>query len=110
MATAEPKVGLRHADRFFIGGEWVQPSSAATFDVIDSHTEEPFLVVSEAAAADVDRAVAAAHEAFHEGPWSRLSHAERADYLRAMAAGIRAWTEDFTQSLPRESGIIVAFA
>ena len=27
---------LRHADRFFIGGEWVKPSSDAVIDVIDS--------------------------------------------------------------------------
>ena len=110
MPTAEPKVALRHADKFFIGGTWVDPSSSATFDVIDSHTEEPFLTVAEARAADMDRAVAAAHEAFHEGPWPRLTHAERAEYLRAMAAGIRERTEDFAQSLPRESGMVVAFA
>jgi aldehyde dehydrogenase (NAD+) len=32
---------LRHADRFFIGGEWVEPSSDAMIDVIDSRTEQP---------------------------------------------------------------------
>jgi hypothetical protein len=35
-ATTTP---VRHADRLFIGGEWVEPSSDATFDVIDSGTE-----------------------------------------------------------------------
>ena len=39
-ATTTP---VRHADRFFIGGEWVEPSSDATFDVIDSGTEEVVL-------------------------------------------------------------------
>jgi acyl-CoA reductase-like NAD-dependent aldehyde dehydrogenase len=103
-------VDLRHPDKFFIGGAWVDPSSSATFDVIDSHSEEPFLTVAEAQAADVDRAVSAAHEAFYEGPWPRMSHAERAEYLRAMAQGIRDRAEDLTQTLPRESGMIVAFA
>ena len=34
---------IRHADRFYIGGEWVTPSSDATIDVIDSGTEEVLL-------------------------------------------------------------------
>jgi acyl-CoA reductase-like NAD-dependent aldehyde dehydrogenase len=103
-------VDLRHPDKFFIGGAWVEPSSSATFDVIDSHSEESFLTVAEAQQADIERAVGAAHEAFHDGPWARLSHAERAGYLRAMAQGIRERADDFTQTLPRESGMIVAFA
>ena len=41
----------------YIGGEWVRPSSDATIDVIDSGTEELFLRVAEARAADMDRAV-----------------------------------------------------
>jgi aldehyde dehydrogenase (NAD+) len=31
---------IRHADRFFIGGEWVTSSSTATIDVINPSTEE----------------------------------------------------------------------
>ena len=77
---------LRHADRFFIGGEWVQPSSDSMIDVIDSATEELFFSVAEAQAADMARAVGAARQAFDEGPWPRMTHAERAEYLRAIAA------------------------
>jgi acyl-CoA reductase-like NAD-dependent aldehyde dehydrogenase len=39
---------VRHADRFFIGGEWVEPSSDAVIEVSDSATEEIFLRVAEA--------------------------------------------------------------
>ena len=39
---------LRHASHFFIGGEWVTPSSDATFHVVDSCSEEVFLEVAEA--------------------------------------------------------------
>jgi aldehyde dehydrogenase (NAD+) len=31
---------IRHADRFYIGGQWVTPSSDATISVIDSDTEQ----------------------------------------------------------------------
>ena len=72
------RVPLKHPDRFFIGGGWVQPSSSALLDVLDSHSEEVFLSVAEAQAPDMDRAVTAAREAFDTGPWPRMSHLERA--------------------------------
>jgi len=37
--TSDTAVPLRHADRFYIDGQWVAPSSDAMFDVIDSGTE-----------------------------------------------------------------------
>jgi acyl-CoA reductase-like NAD-dependent aldehyde dehydrogenase len=54
---------------------------------VDSTTEEAFLQVGEANAADMDQAVGAARRAFDDGPWPRLTHAERAAYLRAFADG-----------------------
>ncbi len=101
---------LRKADRFFIGGEWVKPSSGAMIDVIDSATEELFFSVAEAEQADMARAVAAARLAFDEGPWPRMSHARRAEYLRAIAARLRERTEDIGQIWPRESGVLHAIA
>jgi aldehyde dehydrogenase (NAD+) len=101
---------LRNADRFFIGGEWVEPSSDAKIDVIDSGTEELFFRVAEAREADMSRAVTAARQAFDDGPWPRLSHARRAEYLRAIAAGLRERGEDIGQLWPRESGVLHAIA
>ena len=97
---------LRHADRFFIGGEWVVPTSDATIEVIDSGTEEHFFSVAEAQASDMDRAVAAARAAFDEGPWPRMTHAQRAEYLRALGAGLAARADDIGQIWPRESGVL----
>jgi hypothetical protein len=53
---------ISHADRFYIGGQWVMPSSDATISVIDSNTEELYFTVPEAQAADIDRAVSAARD------------------------------------------------
>jgi aldehyde dehydrogenase (NAD+) len=106
----EIRAPLRYVDRFFIGGQWVQPSSDAKIDVIDSGTEELFFSVAEAQAADISRAVAAARQAFDEGPWPRMSHAQRAEYLRAIAAGLREKTEDLGQIWPRESGVLHVIA
>lgn len=108
--TKKAVVPLGKADRFFIGGEWVKPSSEATIDVIDSGTEEIFFRVPEAKDGDMSRAVAAAREAFDRGPWPRMSHVERAGYLRALGAGLQERVGDVGQIWPRESGVVHAFA
>jgi acyl-CoA reductase-like NAD-dependent aldehyde dehydrogenase len=86
--TEDATVSLRNPDRFFIGGAWAKPSSPAQFEVINPTTEEVFLRVAEAQAEDMAAAVTAAREAFDRGPWPRLSHAERAEYLRAIAGAL----------------------
>jgi aldehyde dehydrogenase (NAD+) len=97
---------VRYPHRLYIDGSWSSPASEATIDVIDSATERVFLRVAEAREADLDRAIAAARRAFDEGVWPRLRHAERAAYLRAIAAGIRGRVDDLAQMWPRESGIL----
>jgi len=108
MSTGAEKQYLRHADRIFIGGEWVKPSSNARIDVRDSATEEVFLSVAEAQVEDVDRAVAAAREAFDKGPWPMLSHKERAAWLEKIADGWLKRVDDLAETWTRESGVIHA--
>src|SRR5215471_19662244 len=85
MSTATTRQHIHHADRFFLGGEWVKPSSSSRIDVRDSATEDVFLSVAEAQVEDVDRAVAAARRAFDDGPWPRMTHKERAAWLIKIA-------------------------
>ena len=70
MSNSAAPQPVRHADRFFIGGQWAAPSSKARIDVRDSATEEVFLSIAEAQVEDVDRAVAALEAAGmrHEEP------------------------------------------
>ncbi len=104
--TINTAVPIRHADRFFIGGKWVEPSSSDVIEVIDSSTEEPYFSVAEAREADMARAVDAAREAFDRGPWPRMTHAERAEYLRAIGEGLRGKADEVGQLWPRESGAL----
>jgi len=97
---------VRHADRLFIDGAWVEPSSDATIDVIDSGTEELYYRVAAAGPDDMSRAVAAARRAFDEGPWPPSTHADRAEVLRAFAAGIQERGDVLGQLWPRETGTI----
>jgi len=55
----------------------------------------------------MDRAITAAKHAFDNGPWPRLTHAERATYLRALGEEVVKRSGDITQMWPRESGVIV---
>ena len=101
---------LRNAGRFYIGGAWVQASSDSRIDVIDSATEVVSFQVAEAQAPDMSRAVASARQAFDEGAWPGMSHAERAGYLRAIATGLRHRADDEAQMWPRESGVLHSLA
>jgi acyl-CoA reductase-like NAD-dependent aldehyde dehydrogenase len=101
---------IKHPEQFFIDGQWTNPSSSARIEVINSGTEELYARIAEAQEADVNRAVAAARQAFDKGPWPRLSHAERAVYLRAIAKEIRARSEDLAKIWTTESGITYGLA
>jgi aldehyde dehydrogenase (NAD+) len=101
---------LARTDRFYIGGEWVAPSSDSMIDVIDSDTEELYFRIAEAKAPDMARAVSAARHAFDAGPWPRMTPGERADFLRALGDAIGARGGDVAEIWPRESGVIQAIA
>ncbi len=97
---------LAHPEQFYIGGAWVDPASASKFDIISSSTEEVVAGVAEATEADIGRAVEAARNAFDTGPWPRLSHAERAAYLRAIATECERRADEFARGWTIESGVL----
>ena len=97
---------LAHPGQFYIGGAWVDPASASTFNIINSSTEQVVAAVAEATAPDISSAVEAARSAFDEGPWPRLSHGERAGYLRAIASECERRADDFARAWTTESGVL----
>lgn len=70
---------MREHLKFYIDGQWVDPVSPRTHEVINPATEEPIARISLGSAADVDKAVAAAKRAFDS--FSRTSKEERAALL-----------------------------
>lgn len=102
---------MSHLDRrhFFIGGKWVLPADTArSIPVYNSVTEEMLETVPAGTAADVDRAVQAAAAAFPA--WSGLTVHERADYLRALAEGLRDRVDQLGPLLAQEVGMPIAGA
>lgn len=73
---------LKHPEEFYIGGEWVQPKSKERFEIVYPVTEKVIGSCPAASVADVERAVAAARDAFDNGPWPRITFDERADVLQ----------------------------
>ncbi len=101
---------LKQPGRFFIDGAWRAPSTDATIRVIAPATEDLYMEVAEAAEADMAAAVGAARRAFDDGPWPRMSVAERAGYLRAIGAELDARADDVAAIWPNEMGILHATA
>src|SRR6478736_8011613 len=64
----------------FINGEWVKPASGKYFDTINPANEEKLSEVAEANAADVDKAVRAARNAYDK-VWKKMPAKERAKYI-----------------------------
>ena len=71
--------------QMLIGGEWVDASDGGVFDSVNPATGEVWSRVPEATEADVDRAVQSAHEAYLEGPWSKMTPSARGKCLRRLA-------------------------
>jgi acyl-CoA reductase-like NAD-dependent aldehyde dehydrogenase len=106
MSTTSVTEAIRHPDKFFIGGDWVDPSTSAVIEVKDSSTEETFLTVAAAAKADVERAVAAARHAFDHSDWSLLPPSERAIWLRKIADAWASRSDAAADSWTAEAGVL----
>jgi aldehyde dehydrogenase (NAD+) len=101
---------MQTQDKLFIGGQWCAPSSAATIQVVSPHTEEVIAKVPESREADVDRAVAAAREAFDNGPWPRMPAAERAAHMAQLSAILQSRSEEIAETITREMGSPISFS
>ncbi|MFN0193243.1 MAG: aldehyde dehydrogenase [Aestuariivirga sp.] len=80
--------------QMFIDGQWVDASDGKTFESINPATGEAWSEVPEATAADVDRAVKAAHRAFTEGEWANALPTARGKYLRKLGDLLASKSED----------------
>ncbi len=101
---------MKSYDRLFIGGEWVEPSSTNVIEVVSPMTEEVVATVPEAMEADVDRAVEAAKRAFDEGPWPRMTPAERGAVLAKVSDAVRNEMGDVAELISGEMGSPVSWA
>ena len=90
--------------KLYIDGAWVAPATTEVIEVVSPATEAMIAQVPAASNADVDRAVQAARRAFDEGPWPRLSLAERIEALGRLSVAMEARLEDLAQTISAEMG------
>jgi len=72
---------IRNYKRLFIGGKWLEPVNGEMIEVRSPHDRSLVGHAALASAKDIDLAVAAARKAFDEGPWPRMSPAERREVI-----------------------------
>ena len=93
---------------FYIGGEWIAVSDRDLLTVVDPSTEQALATVPAGTEADVNRAVAAARDAFES--WSSTPVEERARLLWAAADALEARTQEIAGLITQEMGTPLAFS
>ncbi len=88
----------------FINGQWVDSSNGATFETYNPATGETLAKVAKATKDDVDKAVAAAREAFENGKWPKMGAARRARILNKVAELLRARFNELVELEVKDTG------
>jgi aldehyde dehydrogenase (NAD+) len=95
-------------DKFYIGGQWVAPSSRETIEVHNAGTGEVMGRVPAGAAKDIDAAVAAARAGFES--WSQAPAEKRAEYLEKISAALKARADELARTIAQEVGMPLKMA
>ncbi len=106
----DAKAFLAQPKKLFIGGQWVDAASGKTFATIDPARDEEITQVAFAGQEDVERAVAAAREAFEDGRWSQLDPRRRASVLNKIADKLQSNAQALAQIEVIDSGKPINFA
>jgi len=93
--AAETVPALSLKTDLFIGGEFVPSASGQRFSTTYPATGERIAEVAEAGREDLDRAVAAARDAFESGPWAAMKPRERGRILIKAADLLLSRAEEF---------------
>jgi len=91
--------------RLLISNEWIPSESGRTFPTINPATGEEIAQISEADAADVDKAVLAARKAFERGPWRKTSASERGRLLNRLADLLEQNADEFASLETLDNGM-----
>lgn len=103
-------INIRNREQLFIGGRWVAPAAGGRIELVNPATEEVFTRVAEAGEVDMDRAVAAARDAFDNGPWPGLTHAERGAKVAELASRLEARHAELAAAWTQQMGGLASFA
>ncbi|MEQ3549910.1 aldehyde dehydrogenase [Pseudonocardia nematodicida] len=96
--------GTADRDAFFVDGRWHAPATTESTEVLEAATGAVLGRAALASTPDVDSAVAAARTAL-DGPWGRMTGAERAAVMRRLAAVLTSRARETAALVSRENGM-----
>jgi acyl-CoA reductase-like NAD-dependent aldehyde dehydrogenase len=94
----------------YIDGQWVGPDSGKMIERHSPANGKLLALYPDSTAADVERAVGAARRAFDEGPWPRMTAAERSRIMLEIARRIRENAERLAVIEAEEVGKLIGYA
>ena len=97
-----------NAQKFYIDGEWVEPVSTATADVVNPATEQTIATIALGDEKDVDRAVTAARNAFDS--FAATTRDERIALLERVIEVYKTRLGDLAEAVSSEMGAPVGLA
>lgn len=92
------------AGRLLIGGAWCEAIDGRTIAVYDPATEEKIADIAVASAADVGRAVEAAHRTFESRVWQKLRPLDRGRLLERLALLVERDAEELARLETLDNG------
>ncbi len=101
---------LAKKPQIFINNEWVDPASDQTIPVEDPSTSLEIARIVESNHDDVNRAVAAARQAFDDGRWSGLPPIQREQTIRKLADLLETHTDELAELEAIDNGKPVGMA
>ncbi|PKU40714.1 mitochondrial 10-formyltetrahydrofolate dehydrogenase [Limosa lapponica baueri] len=94
----------------FINGQFINADDGKTYDTINPADGSVIASVSSASLADVDKAVAAAKEAFENGEWGRMNARERGRLMYRLADLMEEHQEELATIESIDSGAVYTLA
>ena len=94
--------------KFYINGEFIDPSSNETLGIINPATEEEIGIVALGSIEDVDKAVYSARKAFSVS--SKLSKTDRLDILKTVRENYKKRFNDLSEAIRLEMGAPIKLA
>ncbi|EJR42597.1 aldehyde dehydrogenase DhaS [Bacillus mycoides] len=95
---------LQGTKKLYVNGAFIKSASGKTFKTPNPATGETLAIVAEAGREDIHKAVVAARMAFDEGPWSRMSTAERSRLMYKLADLMEEHKEELAQLETLDNG------
>src|SRR5581483_8835700 len=92
----------------YIDGKWCEASTGKKLQSFDPYTGEPWALIPECDARDVDRACEAAWRAFDKGPWPAMTQTARGKLMRRIAGLIEKHAQHLAEIEVRDNGKLMS--